>query len=54
MIVIGALDGVRGFDCMLSDDGVCRESKTDAGHECRMYVWFVALYVGEFDRCWHL
>ena len=40
MILIGASDGVRGFDCMPSDDGVCSESKTDTGHECGMYMWF--------------
>ena len=54
MILIGAPDGVRGFDCMPSDDGVCSESKTDTGHECGMYMCFVDSYIGEFDRCWHL
>ena len=38
VILIGASDGVRGFDCMPSDDGVCSESKTDTGHECGMYM----------------
>ena len=39
-ILIGAPDGVRGVDCMPSDDGVCSESKTDTGHECETYMWF--------------
>ena len=36
----------RGFDCLSSDDGVCPESKTDTGHKCGMYMWFVDLYIG--------
>ena len=34
---------------MSSDDDVCSESKTDTGHMCGMYMWFVALYIGKFD-----
>ena len=51
MILIGAPDGVYGFDCMPPDDCVCSESKTDTGHECGMYMWFVDFYIGKFDRC---
>ena len=47
-------NGVFGFDCMPSDDGVCSESKTDTGHECGMYMWFVDLYIGNSHRCCYL
>ena len=52
MIPIGAPFGLCGSDCEPSDDGVCPESKTDAGHECGMYTWFVDLHIGKSDRCW--
>ena len=54
MIPIGAPYGVWGFDCVPSDDGVCPESKTDTGHECGMYMWFVDLYIGNSPRCCYL
>ena len=54
VIPIGALNGVFGFDCMPSDDGFCPESKTDTGHECGIYMWFVDLYIGKFDPYCHL
>ena len=54
VIPIGALNGVHGFDCMQSDDGVWSESKTDIDHECGMYLWYVDSYIGKFDRCSHL
>ena len=53
MIPIGAPFGLCGSDCKPSDDGVCPESKTDAGHDCGMYTCFVDLHIGKSDRCWH-
>ena len=51
---VGAPNGMRGFDCMSSDGGFCPEFKTDIGHKCGMYMWFVDLYIGTCDPCWHL
>ena len=42
------------MDCMPSDDGFWSESNTDIGHKCGMYVWFVDIYIGKFDRYWNL
>ena len=52
-LLISAPYGVCGFDCVPSDDGACPEFKTGTGHECGMHLWFVDLYIGKFDRCWH-
>ena len=54
VISIGASYGVYGFDCMPSDDGIWSESTTDTGHKCGTYMWFADLYIGKFDRRWHL
>ena len=46
--------GVWRVECVRSDNGDWAESKTDTVHECGMYMWFVDLYIGKFDHCWHL
>ena len=53
-IPIDAPCGVWRVECVPSDDGDWAESKTDTVHECGMYMWFVDLYIGKFDHCWHL
>ena len=50
-IAVGVSYGVRRIDCISSDDNVCRESKTDTGHRCGMYMWFADLYIGKIDPC---
>ena len=50
MIPIGIPYALRGIDCVSSDDIVCAESKTETDHICAMYMWFVDLYIGKFDR----
>ena len=50
-IAVGVWYGMRGIDCVSSEDNVCRESKTDTGHRCGMYMWFVDLYIGKIDTC---
>ena len=46
-IPIDAPDGVWRVECVPSDDDDWAESKTDTGHECGMYMWFVDLYIGK-------
>ena len=50
-IAIGVWYGVRGIDCISSDGNLCRETMTDTGDRCGMYMWFVDLYIGKIDPC---
>ena len=45
-IPIDALCGVWRVECIPSDDGDWAKSKTDTGHDCGMYMWFVDVYIG--------